>query len=735
MKPAGTWKFTRFNIGRIYNLWHNIIEGGDKMFKRKSWLFVIVLLLVLPSFISTTSLTSIVARSRNIDSPFIQTKEHQVSEDPTIAITNDDDFATMGFAGDGSPGNPYRIENFNITGDSTELISIQDTRKNFIIQNCTLHQSGFGNEAILLYNVSNGEIFDNAIYDNWESIFLNNCTDITVQANNITSSQYGIGLQDCYNIEVLNNNIDCIGYCINQNYGGDIIVKHNILNGSDFNLYMNEIDTGWFENNTSTHSSLGMYFEGPNLVIKNNNLANNTRGMSMALCDYALVFNNTIDECGGGLLVEGGIYQTIANNTIANGSTGIDIDRPDDCLFENNTISGNDFGVLVVADSDRNWFVGNFFDGNTLNAEDNGTDTFFGTNYWSDYIGSDGNGDGIGDTPYPISGTANNEDPHPLMTPSTHRYSTIWAPAPTDQHLELGYAFRYDLNCTAPEPIYWWLSGAYASWFSVDSNGVITNATVFVMEYNLPLTVWARNIYSFTISATFRIDINDTLIPTWDEEPIDQFHEFGQAFSYDLNASDAWDIDRYWTNATTYFSMNSNTGVLYAANPPVGIYGIEVRAYDPEDKYVSAVFTVTVADTIPPSINHPEDLEFMEGADASGAIGWMAIDASPMTYEIFENGVGIQDGVVPIGNMIYLNYAIMGMAPGTYNYTIVVTDGYHITTDTVMLVITPAGTTPPPTTTTPPPPPPIDITLILVVGVGGVVIVIAIIIVLRKRSQ
>ena len=34
-------------------------------------------------------------------------------------------------------------------------------------------------------------------------------------------------------------------------------------------------------------------------------------------------------------------------------------------------------------------------------------------NYWSDYNGTDANGDGVGDTPYVID--ANNEDPRPLM--------------------------------------------------------------------------------------------------------------------------------------------------------------------------------------------------------------------------------------------------------------------------------------------------------------------------------
>ena len=83
-------------------------------------------------------------------------------------------------------------------------------------------------------------------------------------------------------------------------------------------------------------------------------------------------------------------------------------------------IAFNEHGILFCCGSIGNMVYLNTFKGNSVwngydlfhNQWDNGSVG----NYWDDYIGSDNDGDGIGDTPYNITGDRN-QDNHHLMTP------------------------------------------------------------------------------------------------------------------------------------------------------------------------------------------------------------------------------------------------------------------------------------------------------------------------------
>ena len=89
----------------------------------------------------------------------------------------------------------------------------------------------------------------------------------------------------------------------------------------------------------------------------------------------------------------------------------------------------------------HNNFIDNGNQATTYAGETNtwGWDNGFpsGGNYWNDYIGTDNNGDGLGDIPYIIN--EDNQDNYPLMNPvdiiTSQEFSTIpefpsWAISP-----------------------------------------------------------------------------------------------------------------------------------------------------------------------------------------------------------------------------------------------------------------------------------------------------------------
>ncbi|MFX0114042.1 MAG: hypothetical protein ACFFB3_05810, partial [Candidatus Hodarchaeota archaeon] len=75
-----------------------------------------------------------------------------------IFIDENADFARLGFPGDGTQKNPYRIENYIFLDSSATLIYIQDTTAYFIIQNNLLDGITGSYNGIYLSNVTHGTI-------------------------------------------------------------------------------------------------------------------------------------------------------------------------------------------------------------------------------------------------------------------------------------------------------------------------------------------------------------------------------------------------------------------------------------------------------------------------------------------------------------------------------------------------------------------------------------------------
>ena len=117
----------------------------------------------------------------------------------------------------------------------------------------------------------------------------------------------------------------------------------------------------------------------------------------------------------------------ILNLASNNGEEGFQIvSSNNNLLTSNSAINNANYGILAELSVDNFIYLNNFisniqfgvsqaFDIDGSNAWTNGTHG----NYWSDYLGFDMNQDGIGDTPYIISGTEGVIDPHPLSVINT----------------------------------------------------------------------------------------------------------------------------------------------------------------------------------------------------------------------------------------------------------------------------------------------------------------------------
>jgi parallel beta-helix repeat protein len=134
--------------------------------------------------------------------------------------------------------------------------------------------------------------------------------------------------------------------------------------------------------------------------------------------------NTRIEGCIDGIQLFNSANSIITGNCIVGNSyEGVGLYYSSYNIITDNSITNNQVGIGFY-DSSSNSIFHNSFTNNayqvhtetSVNVWDNGYPS--GGNYWSDYFGVDSNGDGIGDTPYPID--ENNQDRYPLMRPWTN---------------------------------------------------------------------------------------------------------------------------------------------------------------------------------------------------------------------------------------------------------------------------------------------------------------------------
>jgi len=161
-------------------------------------------------------------------------------------------------------------------------------------------------------------------------------------------------------------------------------------------------------------------------LIQHSGVEEQNAGVVVIGKNCSILSNILYDNFQGMILKHSAEDTTIAHNEIMNnGWNGITLKSGcKGTRISENTISDNFYAGIGISGASNNYIYHNTFKTNRHQAYDDSKNVWdngypSGGNYWSDYTGSDTNGDGIGDTPYAIPDGINT-DRYPLMAPYTN---------------------------------------------------------------------------------------------------------------------------------------------------------------------------------------------------------------------------------------------------------------------------------------------------------------------------
>jgi len=206
---------------------------------------------------------------------------------------------------------------------------------------------------------------------------------------NITASN--VSLQG---FTVINSGIGPLDSGIFVDRSSDVDVSYNIITNNFYGIHLqSSVNNVISDNIFSLNSFYGVSLQSSvNNTVSNNMIIDNFYGVSLHSSVTNLVSDNVIIDNFYGIVF---FYST--NNVVSG-----------------NTIENNEGGMRLFSSSDNTIYHNNFNNTNqVLSSLRNVWDNGFEGNYWSDYTGVDHDQDGIGESPYVIDGS--NQDNFPLM--------------------------------------------------------------------------------------------------------------------------------------------------------------------------------------------------------------------------------------------------------------------------------------------------------------------------------
>ncbi len=302
-----------------------------------------------------TNIHSILAAGMDDGSSSSALMDEVRASDPAIKIVSDTELRSMatieGWPGNGTEGNPYIIEGYDING-SVEgyCIWLKDTTQHTVIRGNRLHDanvespSAINNVGILAEDCVNLTILNNHLEDNEDYGITVKNSQVNIKGNEIDGSMTGISVISSTGV-VEDNNVSGFwlwgnnGCGINLHYSGGVTVRSNYIHdGRDHAL--------------DIYHSSGCIIEG--------NIVERSGYSIMSLNTWRMnIRNNTF---GGGIWMQECPRTRFIGNDMG-GSVAFNLLRSPNCYFKDNRIRD---GIIHMRGDEDEYYDSHYIDDTNL---------------------------------------------------------------------------------------------------------------------------------------------------------------------------------------------------------------------------------------------------------------------------------------------------------------------------------------------------------------------------------